>query len=84
MGREFCTDTSKLWSLIPSEQREKYLSNKSADTAPIIDLLAHGYSKVLGKGRLPEGVPIIVRARYFSKDAEKKITEAGGACQLVA
>merc|ERR1712176_1400529 len=33
--------------------------------------------KVLGKGRIPS-VPLIVRARYFSKDAERKIKEAGG------
>lgn len=54
-----------------------------SDTAPVIDLLPLGYAKVLGKGRLPE-VPIIVRARYFSKEAERKIKEAGGVVQLVA
>lgn len=73
----------QLWSLVPIEQREKYLANKSADTAPVLDLLPLGYSKVLGKGRLPQ-VPIIVRARYVSKDAERKIKEAGGVVQLVA
>jgi large subunit ribosomal protein L27Ae len=73
----------QLWSLVPLEQREKYLANKSADTAPVLDLLPLGYSKVLGKGRLPQ-VPIIVRARYVSKDAERKIKEAGGVVQLVA
>lgn len=41
----------KLWSLVPAESREKYLSKKSGDVAPVIDLLALGYSKVLGKGR---------------------------------
>jgi large subunit ribosomal protein L27Ae len=74
---------AQLWSLVPAEQREKFLANKSSDTAPVLDLLSFGYSKVLGKGRLPE-VPLIVRARYFSKDAEKKIKEAGGVVQLVA
>ena len=59
------------------------MANKSAETAPVLDLLAFGYSKVLGKGRLPE-VPIVVRARYFSAEAEKKIKEAGGVVQLVA
>lgn len=74
----------QLWSLVPAEQREKYLSGGSkSDTAPVLDLLPLGYSKVLGKGRIPE-VPIIVRARYFSKDAERKIKEAGGVVQLVA
>lgn len=72
----------KLWSLVPAEKRDEYLSKKS-NKAPVIDCLALGYSKVLGKGRLPE-VPLVVKARYFSKDAEKKIKEAGGVVQLVA
>lgn len=49
----------------------------------MFDLLPLGYSKVLGKGRLPE-IPIVVRARYVSKQAEKKIKEAGGVIELVA
>ncbi|KAH0250832.1 hypothetical protein KCU91_g19423, partial [Aureobasidium melanogenum] len=74
----------KLWSLVPAEQREKYLSGKAdSDSAPVLDLLPLGYSKVLGKGRLPK-IPIIVRARYVSAEAERKIKEAGGVVQLVA
>ncbi|KAF4307140.1 iron-sulfur cluster assembly 2 like mitochondrial [Botryosphaeria dothidea] len=73
----------KLWSLIPSEKRDAYISAKSTDKAPVIDLLPLGYSKVLGKGRIPN-VPIVVRARYVSKEAERKIKEAGGVVQLVA
>ncbi len=42
-----------------------------------------GYFKVLGKGRLPE-TPVIVRAKYFSKSAEKKIKAIGGVAELVA
>ena len=42
-----------------------------------------GIFKVLGKGNLPS-YPIIVKAKYFSKDAETKIKEAGGACVLTA
>jgi len=53
------------------------------NTAPVLDLLPLGYSKVLGKGRIPE-IPLVVRARYFSKEAEKKIKEAGGVVELVA
>lgn len=59
----------KLWSLVPLEQRDEYLKAKSTDKAPVLDLLPLGYSKVLGKGRIPN-VPIIVRARYVSKEAE--------------
>lgn len=73
----------QLWSLVPQEQREKALAGGKSDTAPVLDLLPLGYSKVLGKGRIP-AIPLIVRARYFSKDAERKITEAGGVVQLVA
>ena len=42
-----------------------------------------GYFKVLGKGVLPSQ-PVIVKAKFFSKSAEDKIKEAGGACVLVA
>lgn len=42
-----------------------------------------GYYKVLGKGLLPRQ-PVIVKARFFSFKAEKKIKSAGGACVLTA
>merc|ERR1711964_233803 len=71
----------KLWSLVPVETRDEYVSGKKTDTAPVLDLLPLGYSKVLGKGRIPE-IPIVVRARYFSKEAERKIKEAGGVVEL--
>ncbi|KZZ93719.1 60S ribosomal protein L27a [Moelleriella libera RCEF 2490] len=73
----------KLWSLVPTETRDAYVSGAKKDTVPVLDLLPLGYSKVLGKGRLPE-VPLVVRARWVSKLAEKKITEAGGVVELVA
>ncbi|PSS09117.1 hypothetical protein M430DRAFT_69556 [Amorphotheca resinae ATCC 22711] len=74
----------KLWSLVPAEKRDEYLKTDSKkDTAPVLDLLPLGYSKVLGKGRLP-AVPLVVRARWVSKEAERKITEAGGVVELVA
>jgi ribosomal protein L15 len=73
----------QLWSLVPVETRTAYLASKKGDTAPVLDLLPLGYSKVLGKGRIPE-IPLVVRARYFSKEAEKKIKEAGGVVELVA
>ncbi|KAL2170115.1 hypothetical protein VTG60DRAFT_5210 [Thermothelomyces hinnuleus] len=73
----------KLWSLVPAETREQYLSGAKTDTAPVIDLLSHGYAKLLGKGRLPQ-IPFVVRARYVSAEAERKVTEAGGVVELVA
>ena len=50
--------------------------------APVIDLVSLGYFKLLGKGQI--SVPVIVKAKFFSKLAEKKIKEAGGACLLAA
>lgn len=65
------------------ETRDAYISGDKKDTAPVFDLLPLGYSKVLGKGRLPD-VPIVVRARWVSKEAQRKIKEAGGVIELVA
>ncbi len=73
----------QLWALVPAETREAYLTGKKSDTAPVLDLLSLGYSKLCGKGRLPE-TPLVVRARWVSKLAEKKITDAGGVVELVA
>lgn len=73
----------KLWSLIPEDKRDEYLKSSSASAAPVIDTLAAGYGKVLGKGRLPN-VPVIVKARFVSKLAEEKIKAAGGVVELIA
>lgn len=75
--------SQQLWSLVPIEKRDEYLAEKKGDTAPVLDLLPLGYSKVLGKGRIPD-IPMVVRARYFSREAERKIKEAGGVVELVA
>ncbi|CAK0809662.1 unnamed protein product [Prorocentrum cordatum] len=56
---------------------------READKAPVIDVMKAGYMKVCGKGQLPEQ-PLIVKARYFTKEAEVKIKDAGGVCVLVA
>lgn len=55
----------KLWTLIPAEERAAYLNGEKKDTVPVIDLLPLGYSKLLGKGRIPE-IPIVVKARWVS------------------
>ena len=34
---------------------------------PVVDVTAHGYFKVLGKGHLPADSPLIVKAKFFSK-----------------
>lgn len=50
---------------------------------PVIDVVTAGYFKVLGRGRLP-AVPLIVRAKFFSKTAERRIKAIGGFCEFVA
>ena len=49
-------------------------------SVPVIDVTKAGFYKVLGKGRI--GTPVLVRARFFSKQAEDKIKAAGGSCEL--
>lgn len=71
----------RLWSLLPAEMVAKQLKEKDAKNAPVLDVTLHGYFKVLGKGNLPEA-PIIVKARQFTKLAERKIVKSGGACVL--
>ena len=39
------------WSLVPTDARKKYVSGAKNDSAPVIDLLSHGYAKLLGKGK---------------------------------
>lgn len=51
--------------------------------APVIDVTKFGVFKVLRKGQLPEQ-PLLVKAKFVSKLAERKIKKIGGAVQLVA
>ena len=70
----------KLWNLVPSEIKQQAKTSKDALT---IDVTKFGYHKVLGKGELPK-IPIVVKAKFFSRIAEKRIKAAGGACVLTA
>ncbi|KAG5492255.1 hypothetical protein GH5_01173 [Leishmania sp. Ghana 2012 LV757] len=49
---------------------------------PVVDLQSCGYAKLLGNGHIQ--APCIVKARYVSKLADKKIRKAGGAVVLQA
>nr|ANM86193.1 60S ribosomal protein L27a-3 [Stygiella incarcerata] len=71
----------RLWSLIPEEARKR--AEADPTQAPVIDVTKSGYYRVLGRGSLPK-IPVIVKARFFSLKAEKKIKEAGGVCKLTA
>ena len=68
----------KLWTLVSEESRKASTEKKAC----IIDVVQAGYFKVLGKGELPS-VPMIVRAKEFSAEAERRIRAAGGVCQLI-
>ncbi|KAL7099217.1 hypothetical protein ACP275_09G069300 [Erythranthe tilingii] len=78
----FCptVNIDTLWSMVPQEVKDK----ATKDNAPVIDVTQFGYFKVLGKGLLPAGQPVVVKAKLISKTAEKKIKEAGGAVLLTA
>jgi large subunit ribosomal protein L27Ae len=71
----------KLWNLVPQSVQEEAKNKK--DQSLLIDVTKFGFFKVLGKGVLPK-VPLVVKAKFFSKKAERKIKEVGGACVLCA
>lgn len=75
-------NVDRLWSMIPEDVYEKAKAG-SADNAAVIDVTKLGYFKVMGKGNLPS-IPLVVKARYFTKEAEKKIKATGGAVLLTA
>ena len=81
-NKSYCPvlNIEKLWTLVSKNTQEYYKNNKT-DKAPVIDCTRAGFFKVLGGGNIPK-VPLVVRARHFSKKAEKKIKEAGGICVL--
>jgi len=71
-----------LWNLVGEQVLTEAKSRKDGK-APIIDVTNYGFSKVIGRGNLPK-VPVVVRAKFFSKGAEKKIKDVGGAVELRA
>lgn len=76
-------NVDKLWSLVGDEVAKEAQAKAGSGQAPVIDLTARGITKLLGKGELPK-LPVIVKARFFSTLAEKKIKSVGGACVLDA
>ena len=69
----------KVWSLVSEQTRNHYAAKK--EVVPVIDVTKAGFFKVLGKGLLPKQ-PVVVKAKFFSRRAEEKIKEVGGACVL--
>ena len=74
-------NVEKLWTLVSPQTQTAYKSIEGK--APVIDCVHAGIFKVLGKGELPKQ-PLVVKAKFFTKLAEKKIKDVGGACILVA
>ena len=74
-------NVDKIASLVPEDAMAGFKKDKSK--VPEIDVSKFGYFKVLGNG-LPLTQAMVVKARFFSRIAEKKIKEAGGACVLTA
>jgi large subunit ribosomal protein L27Ae len=78
-------NVDQLWHLAGGEEAVKQAEgNKDATKALMLDVTKLGFFKVLGKGRLPGTLPLIVKARFISKSAEAKIKEAGGSVVLTA
>ena len=85
--RKFHKKVNPSWKpTINLSQLAKFIPNvasiKKGDALPVVDLLAIGKAKLLGNGVVP--APCIVRARYVSKLAEKKLKYAGGIVELQA
>jgi large subunit ribosomal protein L27Ae len=83
----FCPtiNVDKVWTLLPEAQRDELIKAHAdgAKAAPVIDVTRFGYHKVLGGGVVPSR-PVIVKARFFTKEAEQKIRSAGGVAVLTA
>lgn len=70
----------RILTLVPKEVVAQAQSQKGQTLT--IDVTKYGYHKVLGKGQLP--IPLVVKAKFFSREAELRIKQAGGACVLTA
>uniref|UniRef100_A0A452FB50 Large ribosomal subunit protein uL15 n=1 Tax=Capra hircus TaxID=9925 RepID=A0A452FB50_CAPHI len=79
----FCPniDLDKLWTLV-SEQTQVNAAKNKTGAVLITDVVQSRINKVLGKGKLPKQ-PVIMKAKFFSRRAEK-IKHVDGACVLVA
>ncbi|EDS41748.1 60S ribosomal protein L15 [Culex quinquefasciatus] len=82
-NHQYCPtlNLTKLWALVGEDKRIE--CKKDATKVPVVDLVKFGYFKLLGTGHIPKQ-PIIVKAKFFSRNAERKIKLAGGACILRA
>eukprot|EP01062_Namystynia_karyoxenos_P002315 TRINITY_DN1082_c0_g1_i1.p2 TRINITY_DN1082_c0_g1~~TRINITY_DN1082_c0_g1_i1.p2 ORF type:complete len:149 (+),score=57.56 TRINITY_DN1082_c0_g1_i1:107-553(+) len=73
-----CVNICDLTAMIPEEDKKQATGAK----LPVLNLTSRGIFKVLGKGRL--SAPCIIKARFVSRIAERKVKQAGGAVVLTA
>lgn len=77
-------NVDKVWTLVSEQLRTKYAeADAEKDKVPVIDVGRFGFHKVLGNGVMPKQ-PVIIKARFFSKKAERKIKAVGGVAVLTA
>merc|ERR1712070_1138035 len=67
-------NTDKLNTLVSPEAKAE--AGKDTSKSLVLDVTKHGIFKVLGKGDICGLGSLLVKAKYFSKLAEKKIKEA--------
>ena len=81
-NQDYCPtmNLDEILSILPEEVLEQAKNDNSK--APVIDLTQHGIFKLLGRGHIDR--PIVVKTKFISSIAEKKIKAAGGACILIA
>eukprot|EP01103_Thecamoeba_quadrilineata_P000634 TRINITY_DN10546_c0_g1_i1.p2 TRINITY_DN10546_c0_g1~~TRINITY_DN10546_c0_g1_i1.p2 ORF type:complete len:153 (-),score=26.75 TRINITY_DN10546_c0_g1_i1:116-574(-) len=79
-------NVEQLWTLVPENVRTKWFNEKDKTNkpCPVVDITKHGYFKLLAKGKLPTGQPIVVKTKFVSQLAEQKIKKNGGLVILVA
>ena len=76
-------NVEKLWTLVSEQTKAKYAKSGEKDKVPVIDVTRAGFFKVLGGGQLPKQA-VIVKAKFFTRQAEEKIKAAGGVALLTA
>ena len=71
------------WFLFSPHSNLERLRPQHSRALSWLDITRPRLAQVLGKGQLPQQ-PVVVRAKFVSKLAERKIKEVGGAVELVA
>lgn len=77
----FCPEVNvdRQAKLVPKEIKSQI---EGTNKVPVINCIEAGYFKVLGSGNIT--MPLIVKAKFFSRKAEEKIRKAGGICIPIA